>query len=311
MNDFFKKLKAGKLEFGLREKRWTIGLVMVIIVVWGNKLVLRPRTMALSQAKAAYVEARNGLVEIEAQKPDVELRRSHIRQLQNQVGSSYGELEALEKGLLYSQDQDLLLERLVTERKKYQLQINAVEPVRDEFAQASVPTGKAAPQAIFYRQLRVKVDTSASYDNLISYVTALEREGPYQKVRGIRIEMDKEEKAQPRATILVEILLSDTSVKKSELREKVASMVEGDISARQAKDPFLAQERPREEEVITVLKLSGIFGAGKHLTALIDGSAYQEGDMLQGKKIVKIKPDCVIFEEGNKRYFLYEKQAGQ
>ncbi len=311
MSDFLRKLKADDFRFGQREKLWVIGGVIMTILIFGNNLIFRPQGKAMIQARSAFIQARNDLLEIEAQKPDVESRRTYIRQLQTQVGLSYKELEKLEKGLLYSQDQDLLLDRLVADRRKYQMQINAVEPLKEEPSKAFSSGEKGAPQAALYKQLQVNIDASASYDNLISYVTALENEGPYQKVRGIRVEMDKEGKTLPRAKIFSEILLSDTSVKKSELREKVISMVGEDLSDREAKDPFLAQERPREEETLTGVELTGIFGVGNRLTALIDGNAYQEGDVIQGKRIVKIHSDRVVFEEGNKRYFLYERQSTQ
>jgi hypothetical protein len=304
MKELIEKLRRGEFEFGRREKLWALGLVVVTVLVWGNGLILRPRAAALAQAKADFISARNTLEEVESQKPDIESKRSRIRELQKQVGSSYRELDGLEKGLLYSQDQDLLLERLVADRKRFQMQINAVEPVREEGTSVAKPSDKA----VFYKQLQVKVDASSAYDNLISYVASLEDQGPYQKVRSFRVEMDKEEKALPRSRVLVEVLLSDTTVKKAELREKVIAMIDEELP-REPRDPFLASDRPREEEELTGLELSGIFGAGARLTALIDGNAYQEGDVIQGKRIVQIQPDRVIFEQGNKRYFLYERSA--
>ncbi|MCM8795037.1 MAG: hypothetical protein NC819_04470 [Candidatus Omnitrophica bacterium] len=303
------KFKENRLQFGRREKIWAVVLAAVVIVVWGNRLIVRPRAEAAWQARRAFVKASNELMEVEAKKPDLEAKRDRIRQLQQQVGTSYKDLEALEKGLLYKQDQDLLLERMVADRKRLDLAINAVEPQKVEEKKGDEQ--KEDKEISFYKQLLIQIDVSASYSNLIEYVKMLESQGPYQRIRGIRIDMEKEEKVIPRAKILAEVLLSDTEVRKSEIRQQVLSLIDEEAAARELKDPFLAQERPFEEAELVGLQLNGIFGTSSRLTALIDGSPYQEGDVIQGKRIVKIQPDRVVLEEGNKRYFLYERQAAR
>ncbi len=314
MSSLMERFKGFEPRFGQREKVWGLFLAAVMVVVWGSRVVLKPRAEAFREARRDSLKAHDELIEMEAQKPDMNELRARIRQLQSQVGSSYKELDKLEKGLLYSQDQDLLLERLVADRKRYDLQINAVEPIREDAqkTQQTQASATGASRGFFYKQLLVKVDASATYNNLSSYVKVLEGQGSYQKVRGVKVEMDKDEKALPRAKVLIEVLLSDAPMKKAEMRDKVFSMIEEEESAaREAKDPFLAQERPREEEEMIGLELTGIFGVTGRLTALIDGNAYQEGDVIQGKRIVKILSDKVVFEHGNKRYFLHESPVSQ
>ena len=156
----------------------------------------------------------------------------------------------------------------------------------------------------------MQVDTFATFENLIQYLQSLENQGPYQRVQGVKVKMEKGDKALPRTAILLEILLADTPAHREELRDKVAALVE-DHSAREEKDPFLAGERVREEKEASGMELSGIFGDGAKMTALIDGNAYQVGDTVQDKKIVEIRPDRVILEKGEERFFLAEKGGEQ
>ncbi len=305
-------LKAGSLRFGMREKAWATVLAVVAVMVWGNGAWVLPRARLLREARAGFEEANNRLIELEAQRPNLQERQRKIREHQAQLGSTFQELEKMEEGLLYRQDQDLLLERIVADRKRFKLEINSVEPLREKpaAAKAEAKEKKGAAPDSFYRRLFVQVDAFAPFESLIHYLHSLENQGPYQRVQGVKVKMEKSEKALPRSAILLEVLLADTPTRRQEMREKVFALVE-DRTAREVKDPFLAAERPREEKEAAGMELSGIFGDGQRLTALIDGSTVQVGDTVQDKRVVEIRPDRIILEKGEERYFLVEKQAAQ
>ena len=305
-------LRGGSPRFGLREKSWAIALAVTAIAVWGNGAWIRPRARLLREAREGLEEANNRLIELEAKRPNLQERQRKIRGLQEQLGGTFQQLEGLEEGLLYRQDQDLLLERLVADRKKYKLEINSVEPLKEK--EPARPAGKektgAAAQEAFYKRLFIQVDAFATFEDLIRYLQSLEDQGPYQRVQGVKVKMEKGEKALPRTAILLEILLADTPARREEMRKKVAALVE-EQSAREGKDPFLAQERPRDEKEASGMELSGIFGDGQKFTALIDGNTYQVGDTVQDKKIVEIRTDRVILEKGEERYVLSSKEGSQ
>ncbi|MDO8730746.1 MAG: hypothetical protein Q7J69_06165 [Candidatus Omnitrophota bacterium] len=295
--------QGGELRFGRREKTWLLVLVWVAAGLWGHRVFVQPRAEAARGAHEELREARQELARLEAQRPDIRVLEEQIRSLQKQVGNTYQQLEDLEKGLLYRQDVDLLLERLVADQKKLNLRINAVEPLKDS---------QAKEKNSFYKRLFVEVDASATFEQLIAYLNVLEGQGPYQRVHGAKVKMEKKEagteEANPRAVILVESLLADTSEHRSDQRKRVFSLME-DLSVREKKDPFMARERPREEKEALDMSLSGIFGAGGVLSALIDGEAHQEGDLVKGKRIVQILPDQVILEQGDQRYILRERET--
>lgn len=297
--------QGGELRFGRREKTWAMVLVWAAVGLWGHKTLVRPRMEAAREAYEELREARQELARLETQKPDLRVLEDQIQSLQKQVGNTYQQLEDLENGLLYRRDVDLLLERLVADQKKLNLRINAVEPLKDSPAKEKVSSS-------FYKRLFVQVDASATFEQLIAYLNVLEGQGPYQRVYGAQVKMEKKEagteETNPRAVILVESLLADTSEHRSEQRKRIFSLME-DVSARERKDPFIALERPREEKEALDMSLSGIFGAGGALSALIDGEARQEGDLVKGKRIVQILPDQVILEQGDQRYILREREA--
>ena len=306
-------LSGEGLRLGQREKVWMMVFVWVMVGLWGYRTFAHPRAKMARDAWVEMTEAREELNQLEAGRPDVRQLEAKIRDLQKQVGDTYKELETLEEGLLYRRDVDLLLERLVSDQKRLNLRINAVEPLKDSpdktSAQASQAESSKAPS--FYKRVFVQVDASASFDRLIAYLEALEDQGPYQRVRGVQVKMEKkesggEEVVRPRALVLVESLLADTAERRSEQQKKIFSLME-EISAREEKDPFLARERPREEKEAVDLSLSGIFGREGDLSALIDGEVRRVGDLVKGKRVVEISPDRVILEQADQRYILMEK----
>jgi len=115
---------------------------------------------------------------------------------------------------------------------------------------------------------------------------------------------------RPRALILTETLLGETPEQVEKRRTEVFAMLER-LSARQLKDPFLASEKPKEEQQAVGLELTGVFGEASSLTALINGEAYQVGDMVQGKRIVAIQRDQVVLEQGSRRFLLYPQGGGE
>ena len=296
-------------KFGQREKAWAVVFAVVIVWALGYRNLLRPRTVALRKAKTAYVKLDNELSRLQAERPDVEARRKQLEKVQEQVTTLYHELEHMEEGLLNRQDLDVLLEQVVAERKRLQVAINSVTPLKDE-PNKGQGRGGGKEDLVFYRRLFIQLDTYAAFDDLIAYIKALEGRGPYQHVQGVAVKVEGQETVRPRALIMLETLLADTAEQKEKRRTEVFAALE-QVAARQAKDPFLAKEKPKEEQVAVGLELSGVFGTGNSLAAMINGETYTVGGVIQGKRIVEIKPDHVVLEQGSKRFLLYATRAGE
>ena len=309
------QLSLGEVKFGQREKAWTVLLVFVAVGFTGYRVVVKPRTDAVRKARAAKLRVEGELTKLEATRPNVQAELDNVQAARTQVAALYHELEGLEDGLLNSQDLDLLLQRVVEERKRLKVQIIAVKPMKDESEKPKTrpppSAGKEKDKAVetsFYKRMLVQVDAYASFDDLITYIEALDRQAPYQRVQGVKVKLEGQELMRPRVLIALQTLLSDLPEETVRQRQEIFANVK-QLAAREAKDPFLAGEKPKEEELAVGLELTGIFGEGSALTALINGEPYQVGDVIQDKRIVAIRPDRVVLEHGARRFLLYVQRG--
>ena len=300
-------LPVGK--FGPREKTWTIVFIAVVMGMAGYRSLLRPRIDAQKSAKAAVTTLDNELLRLEAERPDLQARRAHLEEIRQQIAQLFQELEQLEEGLLNRQDLDVLLEQVVAKRARLQVQINAVRPLKDEPGKGAQKNRDAA-EAGFYKRLFVQIDGYAAFDDLIAYVKALEAQGPYQRVRGVVVKIEGQDLVWPRALIMVETLLANTPEQVATRHREVFGAME-QLADRQSKDPFLAREKPKEEQLAAGLELTGVFGKGNALTALINGNPYKVGETIQDKRIVGIYQDRVVLEQGSRRFLIYGQRGAE
>lgn len=298
-----KGFSLGGLKVGPREKTWAALFATVAIWTTGYRTVVHPRIEAARKAKANVQRMENELLRLEAKRPDVDARRAQVEALKTQVTGTYDQLETLEQGLLNRQDLDLLLEQMVAHHKRLQLQINAVRPMKDD-AEKSKEQDRQPGESSFYKRLLVQLDVYAAFDDLIAYLKALEQQAPYQRVRGLLVKIEGQDMVRPRALVWLQALLADAPESVAQRRREVFALVE-QTAKREAKDPFLALEKPKEEQIAVGLELNGVFGANGQLSALINGESYQVGDVIQGKRIVAIHSDRVVLEQGARRFLLH------
>lgn len=293
----------GGVKIGPREKTWVVLFTAVASWTIGFRSLVQPRIQAARKAHAAVERMENELLRLEAKRPDVAARRNQVDTLKSDVTNTYHQLETLEQGLLNRQDLDLLLEQMVAHQKRLQLQLNAVRPMKDD-ADKSQEAGRSSIESTFYKRFLVQLDVYAGFEDLIAYLKALEQQAPYQRVRGLLVKIEGQDMVRPRALVWLQALLADAPERVAQRRREVFALVE-QTSQREAKDPFLALEKPKEEQLAVGLELNGVFGTEGHLSALINGENYEVGDVIQGKRIVAIQSDRVVLEQGARRFLLY------
>lgn len=296
-------------KFGRREKALSIVFAAVVVGMIGYRAALRPRTEEVQKARNAIEQLENDLSRLEAERPDLDARRAELEQMRTQIGELFQELEGLETGLLNRQDLDILLDQVVAKRSKLQVQVNSVKPLKDE-PKKGADRDKKNPEAEFYKRLFMQIDSYAGFDDLISYVKALEAQSPYQRVQSVLIKIEGQDVVRPRALILTETLLASAPELVQKRRSDVFGALEK-LAQRQAKDPFAPGEKPKEEQPAVGLELSGVFGSGETLTALINGEPYKVGESIQGKRIVEIHADRVVLEQGSRRFLLYGQRGAE
>jgi Tfp pilus assembly protein PilO len=304
-----KGFSLGGLKIGPREKTWAVLCATIALWTTGYRTAVSPRIDAARQSKANVQRMENELLRLEAKRPDTEARRASMEQVKTQVASTYEQLEILEQGLLNRQDLDLLLERVVAHHKRLELQVNAVRPMKDD-AEKSKDQDRQPSESTFYKRLLVQLDIYAAFDNLIAYLNALEHQAPYQRVRALLVKIEGQDMVRPRALVWLQALLADAPESVAQRRQEVFALVE-QAAKRDAKDPFLALEKPKEEQLAVGLELNGVFGADGNLSALINGESYQVGDVIQGKRIVAIHSDRVVLEQGARRFLLHGGSASE
>ena len=76
------------------------------------------------------------------------------------------------------------------------------------------------------------------------------------------------------------------------------------------RDPFFREvkkqitvEQKQAEETLNLV-LNGVQWVNGGAIAVINNEIYWEGDVVEGKKIVKVEKDCVVLREGNKEFIL-------
>lgn len=295
-------------KFGRREKMWTVAFAAVTIGIIGYRAALRPRAQAVGEARRSVEKLESELIKLEADRPDLEARRVQLDKTRTGIQDMLQELEQLEEGLLNRHDQDVLLEQVVAKRANLQVQINAVKPLKEEPKKGADKDRDAEPE--FYKRLFMQIDGYAGFDDLISYVKALEAHSPYQRVQSVAIKVEGQDTVRPRALVLTETLLASAPEQVEKRRAEVFGTLES-LAKQRAKDPFVPLEKPKEEQPAVGLELSGVFGSGTSLTALINGEPYQVGQTIQGKRVVEIHPDRVVLEQGSRRFLLYGQQGAE
>lgn len=296
-------------KFGRREKAWVIVFGAVIAGMVGYRTALRPRLDAVTHARADVERLDNELVRLEADRPDLNARRAQLEEIRAQIEDLLHEVEQLEVGLLNRQDLDILLAQVVEQRGTLQVQVNSVKPLKDEPRKGSDKDRKSE-EAEFYKRVFMQIDSYAGFDDMISYVKALESRSPYQRVRGVLVKIEGQDVVRPRALILMETLLASAPEQAKKRRTEVFGTLDK-LVKRQAKDPFVPLEKPKEEQPAVGLELSGVFGSGNELTALINGEPYHVGEAIQGKKIIEIHPDKIVLEQGSRRFLLYGQRGAE
>ena len=299
--------RLSREQFGQREKSWVILLVVVMAGVVGVKTVVQPRRTAAGEARATWARVGDELARLQAQRPDLDARRIQVDGLRARVANIFKELEQLETGLLRRQDEDLLLEQLVADRQRFQLQINTVKPMRSDVERPA--SQKEGEPSAFYQQLLVQLDLYGAYDDLVSYVKALEAQRPYQRVQGVKVKIEGQEWLRPHALLLVETLLADAPETVAQRRQAAFGAEGRTERGGETKDPFLAKEKPKEEVETVDMELTGIFGDGALLTAMINGQGYQVGDLIQGRRVVAILADRVVLEQGARRFVVHSRRT--
>lgn len=197
---------------------------------------------------------------------------------------------------------------LVKDHKRFELALNTIRPVTEQEPSATERAGAEEPAGL-YEQLRVQVDVYATYQGLVDYVAFLESMRPYQQVEGVKIKVEGKEVSRQHAVVTVGVLLGDT-LEAREARHRDVFALLDQVAAKEAKDPFLTRDRPKEFVQAVGLTLTGVFSEdGRQVAAMINNEIYRVGQVVDGKRLVAIEPNRVLLEQGNRMFVLVPSTA--
>ncbi|MBI3615767.1 MAG: hypothetical protein HY211_04525 [Candidatus Omnitrophica bacterium] len=298
------KLPLGKL--GPREKTWIVLWVTVVLGAGVIRLNYQPRAKMIREIRSQISSQQSEKERLLVRRPDLERRRREIAGLKEEIAARYQDLTAAEKDLLDFQDVDQLLDSLVKDRRRFEMALNSIRPIqqKEPAVVERTPSAPGQSQGQPYRKLMVQIDAFATFDGLLNYIDFLEKMRPYQEVEGIKVKVEGKEVSRPHAVLLLGSLMGETLEAKEAKRKEIFGLLE-EVGIKEAKDPFLTSERPKEEMQAVGLELGGIFSEnGRPAVAMINNEIYHVGDQIQGKKIVAIETNRVLLEQGNRRFVL-------
>ena len=310
------------LKLGAREKGWIVLWVAIVLAVSYFQGIHRPRAARLRDALGQVAALDRQKTLLLASQPDVKRRQEFLTSLKKEIAGAYDQLVGIERDLLDVQDVDTLLESLVKDRSRFEMRLNSIRPVQQKEPSTtelaafgatapSGPGGPAQPQPEPYRKLRVQIDSLASFQGLVNYVSFLEQIRTYQEVEGIKVKVEGKDISTPHAVLLVSVLMGETLEAKEARKREVFALLE-EVVSREAKDPFLTAEKPKEVAQAVGLRLTGIFSeGGRPVAAMINNEIYRVGDLIEQKRIVAIEPTRVLLEHGNRRFILLPEQGAE
>lgn len=301
--------RLGKL--GKRERFWALVWVVVVLGAAEFHWMIRPRIQGLQETSRRLQTLEEEKIVLLGQQPDIRGRQATLATLKGEIGALYERLMVAEKDLLDFQDVDRLLDSLVKDRQKFEMQLNAIRPIRQQEASSALAEGPGSrEQPEPYKKLHVQLDIYSSFKGLLDYLEFLETMRPYQQVEAVQVKVEGKDASRPHAVLLLSVLMGDTVSEKQAQREEILALLE-DVAARERKDPFLTGERPKEVVPAVGLALTGIFFEGSQpVAAMINDQVYTVGQVVQDKRIVAIGETQVFLEQGNRRFVLPLAQEG-
>jgi len=278
-------------------------MALLLAVVVYYRAVYSPRAERLRDAKGRYAALKGEEERLKSSMPDVSVEQENYQALKVKYDKLLAEIQETEKTLPKNVHIPDILEFLVNDKDKYNLKIMNISSDKSQIQE--VPLFKPAPgskqKAIsYYSILPVKLEVFGSFDSIIAYINNLEKKLPYQRIGNLHINMQKTAGGQPQCFMTMFSVLG-RGEEEDESLEDIQTALAG---TEESEDPFRKKGRPRIKERLTGAELNGIIHKKGVPHAIINGSTYKVGDLLQGKKIIEIDKDAVTLEEENKLFKL-------
>ena len=143
-----------------------------------------------------------------------------------------------------------------------------------------------------YLKLKLDMKFSGPYSSVVNYLNRIENLSDYLSVSSIDISQAKEGASHAKTTMELSMLLLEKGIDLT-VKDKEAPSAPLVLKL----DPF-ASKRPENKDRAKEFKLSGITGAGKDSTAIINDEVVRAGAKLGEWEIIQIVSDAVTLSNG-------------
>lgn len=143
-----------------------------------------------------------------------------------------------------------------------------------------------------YLKLKLDMKFSGSYSSVVNYLNRIENLSPYLSVSSIDISQTKEGAPHAKTDMILSMLLLEKGIDLT-TTEKEAPPAPLVLKL----DPFVSK-KPENKDRSKDFKLSGITGAGKDSTAIINDEVVRAGAKLGEWQVIQIVSDAVTLSNG-------------
>jgi len=314
---FIKKIKLKP-----RERFFLFFFILCVAFLFYYRPFYLPKAVELRSMRARFSDYRSERIKLQSQLPDIEAFKKKIESAKAGFEDLQKKLDAMEAEMPTEDDTASILSFISKNTEKLKIKLTSVKPdamqvitTKGAFTQAEMAgdsKSKAKSQDkgfAIYKLFPIDINLSAPFEDIIAYSARLEKISQYMKITDYKMRIEAVSAGIPDATIRVQVLLAGPRQKRSaEERREVFSTLESMISTMSAPDPFRPDSKPLDKGEAINMYLEGVMWQKDKPHAIINGSAYTVGSVVDGKKIIDIKDDSVSLEENGKEFVLTLKQ---
>jgi len=278
------KLPQFSLKLDARSKFLLLVMTVLLAGVVYYRLMYVPRAGRLREVRERYLALADEVKRLESSIPDAGAEQEKFQTLKKNYDGLLAQVQNKEKVLPKNVNIPDILEFLVQDKDKYNLKIVSISSRKDKIREIPLykPSAGSKQKPIsYYTLLPIEMEAFGSFDDVIAYISNLEKKLPFQRIGRLQIDMRKTAGGQPQCFLTVLSVLGRGQEVDESLKDFQAALAEAENIA--IEDPF---------------RKKGVFHA------IINGTTYGVGDSIQKKKIIKIDKNGVILEEENKLFKL-------
>ena len=165
------KFKQLSLKLDSRNRLFLLIMVFVLATVIYYRGIYSPRASRLNQAKERYLALSGEAESLESSMLDVESEQEKLQGLKQKYDGLSIQVQEAEKPLPKNIHISDILDFLVKDKEKYNLEIRAISSRKDQLKDIPLykpPAGSQQKPVSYYAILPIEIEAFGSFDNIIA-----------------------------------------------------------------------------------------------------------------------------------------------